>query len=401
MTKTCKLQKMRHIATKTIGAILAAALPMLASAQIQPTQNVLGSNNQSNIIQTSASFLIITPDSRAGAMGDAGVATSPDINSQHWNAAKYIFAEEKAGVGLTYTPWLKKYVDDMSISYLCGYNKYKNNQAFGYSMTYFNLGDMTFTDNNGSVLKFFNPKEFCIDGSYALKLADHLSASITMRYVYSNLTGGLSIGGSEETHVGQTIAGDLGVYYQNRKQWDQMSGTFAWGAQISNIGSKIGYTESNKGFIPTNLKLGVSYKLELDQFNSLMATMDANKLLVPTPPIWNTTRDSILAGKNPDVSVITGIFRSFGDAPGGASEELKEISYSLGLEYSYANNLAVRMGYFGENKDKGGRKYLTFGVGVGLRAFRFDLAYLVATTESNPLQNTVRFSLGYYFNKQK
>ncbi|MCQ2251197.1 MAG: type IX secretion system outer membrane channel protein PorV [Bacteroidales bacterium] len=389
------------MATKTICAILAAALPMLANAQIQPSQNVLGSNNQSNIIQTSASFLAITPDSRAGALGDAGVATSPDVNSQHWNAAKYIFAEDKAGLGLTYTPWLRKYVDDMSISYLCGYNKYKDNQAFGYSVTYFNLGDMTFTDYNGSVLKSFNPKEFCLDGSYALKLADNLSASITMRYIYSNLTGGLAIGGSEETHVGQTIAGDLGVYYQNRKELGEMAGTFAWGVQVSNIGSKIGYTKSNKGFIPTNLKLGVSYKLELDEYNGLMATMDANKLLVPTPPIWNTSHDQILAGKNPDVSVITGIFHSFGDAPGGGSEELKEISYSLGLEYTYANNLSARMGYFGEHKDKGGRKYMTFGVGVGYRAFKFDLAYLVATTESNPLQNTIRLSLAYYFGNSK
>lgn len=387
--------------TKIICAALAMSVPLGGFSQITPSQNVLGSASQSNIILTSASFLMITPDTRAGALGDAGVATSPDVYSQHWNAAKYIFAENRAGISASYTPWLRKFVDDMSISYLCGYNKYKDNQAFGYSMTYFNLGDMQFTDYNGSVLKSFNPKEFCIDGSYALKLGENISSSITMRYIYSNLTGGLTIGGSEETHVGQSVAGDLGVFYQKQRNWDKLSGTFAWGAQVSNIGTMISYTDNNKGFIPANLRIGASYRLDLDQYNSLMVTMDANKLLVPTPPIYNTSRDSILAGKDPDVSVITGIFQSFGDAPGGAEEELKEISYALGLEYNYAKSFSARMGYFGENKDKGGRKYFTFGLGVGYKQLNFSLAYLVATSASNPLQNTIRFSLGFYFDKSK
>lgn len=391
---------MKHL-KRVICWMMASAIPLIAFPQIQPSQNVLGSSNQANIILTSASFLMITPDTRAGAMGDAGAATPPDINSQHWNAAKYIFADKRAGISASYTPWLRKFVDDMSISYLCGYNKYKDNQAFGYSMTYFNLGDMQFTDYNGSVLKSFNPKEFCIDGSYALKLGENLSSSITMRYIYSNLTGGLTIGGSEETHVGQSVAGDIGVFYQKNKTWDKLSGTLALGAQVSNIGTMISYTDNNKGFIPANLRLGISYKLDLDEYNSIMATVDANKLLVPTPPIWNTSRDSILAGKDPDVSVITGIFQSFGDAPGGASEEFKEISYSLGMEYNYANTFAARMGYFTESKDKGGRRYFTFGLGVGYKQLSFSLAYLVATSAGNSLQNTIRFSLGFYFDKSK
>lgn len=392
--------------TKIIKAwaalLLSGTIPLGSIAQITSQEDVIGRNNQSNIILTAASFLLISPDSRSGAMGDAGAATTPDVYSQHFNAAKYIFCESKNGISLSFTPWLKKYVDDMSISYLAGYHKIKESQAVGYSMTYFNLGDMPLTDYNGSQLKNFTPKEFCIDGSYSLKLSENVSGSVTMRYIYSNLTGGLALGGGyEETHVGQSVAGDIGVFMHKVYDMDTKTGTFCLGAQISNIGAKMGYTKSSENFIPTNLKIGTSYTLDLDEHNSVMATMDVNKLLVPTPPIYNNSHDEILAGKDPDVGVITGIFQSFGDAPDGMSEEFKEISYSFGAEYTYSKTLSARMGYFCENKDKGGRKYFTFGFGLGYKALKFDLAYLVTTTASNPLQNTVRFSLGINLDKLK
>ena len=373
-------------------------LALTSYAQISANQDVIG-RSESNVISTSASFLLITPDSRAGGLGDAGVATSPDINSQHWNAAKYIFAPMRMGVSLSYTPWLKNYVDDMSISYLSGFNKIKENQAVGYSLTYFSLGDMTFTDENGSTLKQFTPREFAIDASYSLKLADNFSAGLTMRYINSNLTGGLTVNNSEETHAGHSVAGDIAAYYFKDFDIGQKSATFSAGAQVSNIGTKMSYSSNNQNFIPTNLKLGAAFKLDLDEFNNLTFTVDANKLLVPTPPIYNSTGDSIISGKSDDVSVPAGIFQSFNDAPGGFKEELHEISYSFGLEYWYSNTFAGRAGYFTEHSDKGGRKYLTFGVGLNLKAFSFDFAYLVTTTASNPLQNTIRFTLGVTFDK--
>ncbi|MBQ3656585.1 MAG: type IX secretion system outer membrane channel protein PorV [Bacteroidales bacterium] len=381
--------------------ILFALGGVSAQAQISASQDAVGRDNTSNIISTAASFLLITPDSRAAGLGDAGVATSADINSQHWNASKYIFAEHKNGVSGSYTPWLKSYVDDMFIGYLSGYNKLKRgNQAIGYSLTYFNYGDMTFTDYNGTTLKNFNPKEFALDASYSLKLAENLSGGLTMRYIYSNLTGKATIG-SEESHAGHSVAGDISVFYTKNFQTGEKNSTLSLGANISNIGTKMGYTSNNQNFIPTNLKLGVCYKLDIDEYNSISCAFDVNKLLVPTPPVYNATGDSIIAGKDDDVSVPVGIFQSFGDAPDGFKEEIKELSYSIGFEYWYANTFAGRIGYFTEHKDKGGRRYLTFGVGLNIKSFTFDFAYLVTTTQSNPLQNTIRFSLGFYLDNSK
>ncbi len=390
-----------YLNLKSIIAAALLTLPSIANAQIQKGDeqtDVIG-RESNNIISTVASFLLIAPDSRSGAMGDAGVATSPDVNSQHWNAAKYVFSEDRMGVSLSYIPWLKSYVDDMNICYLAGFNKIKENQAIGYSLTYFSLGEMTFTDYNGSTVKQYNPKEFAIDGSYSMKLSDNLSASLTMRYIYSNLTGGITVNNSDETHAGHAVAGDLAVYYNKAFEGSKHTHILALGANISNIGTKMSYTKNNSNFIPTNMKLGLAYTLELDQYNSFTATFDINKLLVPTPPI--RVNDTIVKGKDDDVSVPVGIFRSFGDAPDGFKEELKEISYSMGLEYWYSKTFAGRMGYFSEHKDKGGRKYLTFGVGLKLNVFSFDFSYLVTTTASNPLQNTVRFTLGLNFDRMK
>ena len=386
--------------TKKIASIflLTFVFSMVSEAQITASQDVIG-RSESNVISTAASFLLIAPDSRAGGLGDVGVATSPDINSQHWNAAKYIFAQQRMGMSLSYTPWLKNYVDDMSISYLAGFNKIKENQAVGYSLTYFSLGDMAFTDDNGSTLKQFTPREFALDVSYSLKMAENFSAGLTMRYINSNLTGGLTVNNSEETHAGHSVAGDIAAYYFKDFEMFNRTTVFSAGAQISNIGTKMSYSANNQNFIPTNLKIGASLRMDLDEYNSLTFAVDVNKLLVPTPPIYNSTGDSIISGKSDDVSVPVGIFHSFNDAPGGFSEELHELSYSFGLEYWYANTFAGRAGYFTEHSEKGGRKYLTFGVGVNLKALSFDFAYLVTTTASNPLQNTVRFTLGVNFDK--
>ncbi|MBQ5403694.1 MAG: type IX secretion system outer membrane channel protein PorV [Bacteroidales bacterium] len=391
---------MKFFLKKSIPLILFAANCNQVSAQIAPAQDAVGRDNESNIISTAASFLLISPDSRSAGLGDAGVATSPDINSQHWNAAKYIFAEHKSGISFSYTPWLRNYVDDMNITHLAGYSKIKDHQALGYSLTYFSYGDMTFTDYNGSTLKNFKPKEFAVDGSYSLKLADNLSSSITMRYIYSNLTGGLLIGNSEESHAGHSIAGDIAVYYQKEILLGEKSSTLSLGANISNIGSKMSYTSNNQNFIPTNLKLGTCYKFDFDDYNSLSFTIDLNKLLVPTPPIYNTNGE-IIKGKKDDVSVPRGIFQSFSDAPDGFSEEIKEVSYSFGFEYWYSKTFAGRMGYFTESNEKGGRRYMTFGLGLNIKSFTFDFAYLITTTQSNPLQNTIRFSLGFYLDNSK
>ncbi len=386
--------------TITLTVVCALMAINTLHAQITTSQDVVGRDDKSNIIMTAASFLTIAPDSRAGALGDAGAATTPDIYSQHWNPAKYLFHENRSSIGACYTPWLRKYVDDMSIMYLAGFNKIRRNQAVGYSMTYFNLGDMPFTDVNGTVVKNFSPKEFAFDLSYSLKLADNLSGAIAMRYIYSNLTGGISVGGSDETHAGHSVAGDIAVFYHKELQVGERTSTLGLGATISNIGTKMSYSEVSDNFIPTNLKLGASYKFDFDEFNSIMFAFDANKLLVPTPPIYGENGE-VVKGKDPDVSVPTGIFQSFNDAPGGMSEEMKEISYSMGLEYVYAKTLAGRIGYFSEHKDKGGRKYITVGMGLTLRAFTFDMAYLVTTSSANPLQNTIKFSLGVNFDKLK
>lgn len=370
-------------------------------AQITSGQSVTGQNDErGNIIMTSASFLTIAPDSRSAGMGDAGVATSADINSQHFNASKYVFMNQKMGMSFSYTPWLRNYVDDMSLCYLSGYNKVRKKDALGYSLTYFSLGDMVFTDENGSTLKNFTPKEFSLDASYSMPLSEYLSAGLTLRYIYSNLTGDVYLG-SQSSHAGNSVAGDLSVYYHRSFDKDKFTHNFSYGVSITNIGTKLSYTDNNQNFIPTNLKAGVCYGIEFDKYNTLNFTAELNKLLVPTPPIYNSTGDSIISGKSDDVSVPVGIFQSFGDAPGGFKEEMHEISYSFGMEYWYSKVFAGRMGYFTESKDKGGRRYLTFGLGLNLNVFSFDFSYLVTTTSSNPLQNTIRLTLGLKFDNLK
>jgi hypothetical protein len=359
-----------------------------------------------NAITTSVPFLMIAPDSRSASMGDAGVALSPDGYSQHWNSSKLAFIENGAGLTVSYTPWLKKLVDDMSLSYLSGYYKLDKRQTIGVGLRYFSMGQITFTDESGYPAGTYSPNEFAIDGSYNRKLSDKFSLGIVGRFIYSNLAGK-----SSGTTAGKSVAMDVNGFYTDKLQISDYKGRWAAGFNISNIGAKLGYTETEKNFLPTNLRLGGSMTLDFDEYNSLTATLDINKLLVPTPPIYD--KDStdehgnhiILAGRDPNVSVVQGMIQSFYDAPRGFEEEMEEISYAFGVEYWYAKQFAIRGGYFYEHKNKGNRKYFTAGVGLKMNVFGLDFSYLIPAGNFNnsPLSNTWRFSLVFDFdgfNKQ-
>jgi len=368
---------------------------------------------QINTITTAVPFLLIAPDARAGAMGDAGVATSADANSIHWNPAKLAFVEKNVGFSLSYTPWLRALVPDIYLGYLAGYKKLKNDQTLGISLLYFSLGDITFTDNAGNVTGQFNPKELSVDVAYARKLGDDFSGGLALRYINSNLTGGAFLPSGSYSHAGNSVSADISVYYHKDVEVSKKKSIFTGGVNISNIGSKISYTESgNKDFIPTNFRLGTALKMELDEYNTLAITADVNKLLVPTPPVYlkdASGKDSVddggnkivLYGKDPNVSVAGAIFSSWGDAPGGFAEEMKEFTYSLGLEYWYDKQFAIRAGYFHEAETKGNRKFFTVGAGVKYNVFGIDFAYLIPTQQKHPLENTLRFTLLIDFDSLK
>ncbi len=368
---------------------------------------------QINTITTAVPFLLIAPDARSGAMGDAGVATSPDANSIHWNPAKLAFAEKNIGFSVSYTPWLRALVPDIYLGYLSGYKKLKGDQTLAFSLLYFSLGDITFTDNNGNVTGQFNPKELSIDVAYARKLGDDFSGGLALRYINSNLTGGAYLPSGSYSHAGNSVAADISVYYLKDVEISNKKTVFTSGLNISNIGSKISYTESgNKDFIPTNFRLGAALKTDLDEYNTLSFTADVNKLLVPTPPVYLkdvSGKDSVdandnkivLYGKDPNVSVASAIFTSWSDAPGGFKEELKEFTYSLGLEYWYDKQFAIRAGYFHEAATKGNRKFFTVGAGVKYNVFGIDFAYLIPTVQKHPLENTLQFTLVVDFDSLK
>ena len=365
----------------------------------------IGRNNL-NTITTAVPFLLISPDSRAGGMGDIGVATSPDANSLHWNPAKYSFINQEVGFTVSYVPWLRELVPDINLSYISGYKKLNKNDVIAMELRYFTLGDITFTDIIGNNLGQYKPNEFALGSSYSRKLSDQFSLAISGRYIYSNLTGGQSAGGIA-TNAGQSIAADVAGYYVKGIRIANQSAELAFGANISNIGNKIRYTEtSTRDFIPINLRLGTAINTDFDEYNKISFAFDINKLLVPTPPIYNdSVPDQIDFGKDPNVSVVSGIFQSFGDAPGGFNEELREINFSLGSEYWYNNQFAIRAGYFNEHNTKGGRKFFTFGSGVKYNVFALDFSYLInasrAINGNNPLANTMRFTLTFDFGQMQ
>ncbi len=383
------------------------------NAQVSNTQQLTGSLNP---ITTSVPFLLIAPDSRQGGMGECGAATAPDVNSIHWNGSKLAFADKSTAVGISYTPWLRQLVPDISLSYLSGYHRISKTSVIGASLRYFSLGNITFTDILGNTTGQFKPNEFAIDLAYSQKLSETFAAGIALRYINSNLTGGVSINGNQPTHAGQSVAVDISMYYQTKKNFElaDKKTKVSVGLAFTNIGSKISYT-TVKNFIPMNLRLGAGYKIEIDDYNTFGIYADANKLLVPTPPVYLKTAtgsDSInpatnskyiLAGKDPNVAITKGIFQSFNDAPGGFKEEMREVNIAAGFEYWYGapKALAVRAGYFYENKTKGGRQFFTIGLGVRYSVFGLDMAYLIPTTLRNPLQNTLRFTLTFDFDAFK
>lgn len=352
-----------------------------------------------NVVTTAVPFLTITPDSRAGGMGDAGVATTPDVNSQHWNPAKYAFITSEMGVGVSYSPWLRALVNDINLAYLVGYKRLDEQQTISSSLRYFSLGDIVFTDNEGVFMTQATPNEFALDLAYTRLLSETFSGSVAVRYIRSDLTSGQLINGVE-SHAGNSYAADVAFYYYNEFRAGRKDNIFSAGINISNIGAKISYTDGEvKDFIPTNLKLGVNYMTELDDYNTISFAFDINKLLVPTPPKDTTTygSDDVLypGGINSDISTVAGIFKSFGDAPGGLSEELKEISLSAGVEYWYNKQFSIRAGYFYEDENKGNRKFITAGAGLKLNVFALDFSYLLPTVRNHPLENTLRFTLSF------
>ena len=364
-------------------------------------------NGQMNVVQSAVPFLTIAPDSRAGAMGDAGVATSPDINSMHWNPAKYAFAENQAGVAISYTPWLRNLVGDIDLATLAGYYRIDQQQVIAGSLVYFSLGDIEFRDNIGNPLKQGKPNEYSIDLAYSRLFGEHFSGGIAFRYIRSDLAAGTVVSGVTTT-AGQAFAADISAYYNKKIKISDKNAKMAFGLNISNIGTKMSYTNElkNKNFLPTNMRLGGSLTMDFDSYNSMMFTTDLNKLLIPTPPyvlqkvtggdsIVNNNR--VIIGKESDVSVVTGMIQSFYDAPGGFKEEMREITYSFGLEYWYRKQFAIRTGYFHESPTKGNRKYYTFGCGLKLNVFGLDFSYLVPTAANNPLANTLRFTLTFDF----
>ena len=401
----------RIIGTIGTGAMLSAqAIAQTSSSSNLTTQELSG---RVNTITTAVPFLMIAPDSKQGGMGEVGAATPADGNTIHWNVAKMSFSEKKGGAAISVTPWLKQLVPDIYLYYVAGYGKISKTQAIGASLRYFSLGNITFTDIVGNTTGQFRPNEFALDLAYSQKLSETFSAGLAVRYIRSNLTGNYTLSNGQPTKPGTSTAVDVGLYYQSKKlKINDKKAVASLGLVVSNIGSKVSYSVK-RDFIPINLRLGGGLKTIIDDYNTFGIYADANKLLVPTQPVYmktvtgtdsinNSTNEKIIeAGKDPNVGIAKGMLQSFGDAPGGSKEELKEINYSVGFEYWYAKTLAVRAGYFHEAKTKGNRKYFTVGLGLRYNVFGIDFAYLVPITQRNPLQNTLRFTLSFDFDAFK
>ena len=336
----------------------------------QKTGVIVGQDSTFNIITTAVPFLTITPDSRAAALGDAGVATSADANSAYWNSAKLVHIDNSFGGSASYTPWLGKIINDMYIFYLSGYYKLNREQAIGVSMKYFDLGEIQFNKgpNQNDLLGRYNPREYAFDVTYSRLLTENFSIGGTIRYIHSNLTGS-GLAGTADSRPGNSLAVDLGVFYT--KQLLNNNSLLTLGANVSNLGSKLSYSDAeSKDFIPANLRIGGAFKTDVDPYNSFTFILDFNKLMVPTPYPGSKGQP-----------FLSGTFSSFTDAPGGFKEEMHEVQISSGIEYWYNQLFAARLGYFYEARDKGNRKYLTTGVGFRYNAFGIDVAYVVPTNK--------------------
>jgi len=368
--------------TAAVGLLLGGAVSSFAQ-------------NRINVVTTAVPFLRISPDARAGGMGDLGLATNPDAASQFFNLAKLPFNTSEGGASATYTPWLKKFVNDVFLASASGYYKMDENQAISMALRYFNLGDIQFTDFAGNPLNTGRPREFSIEGGYSRKLSQKVGIGVALKYINSNLANG-NVGGNSYK-PGSAVAGDLSLYFNNQNEAGQ---GWAFGTALTNLGSKIAYTDNanQKDFIPANFGIGTTYTKVFDESNKITFGVDLNKLLVPTPP---NQGDSAALAEYRQKSVIGSWFSSFGDAPDGFSEEMREFQVSLGAEYWYNNQFAVRAGYFHEDKTKGNRRYFTGGVGVRYNTLGLNFSYLVAAggngAQQSPLANTLRFSLVFDF----
>lgn len=370
-------------------------LAVMAALAFSLSINAQDKRDMFNPVNTSVTSQTIAPDARAAGMGDVGAATDPDVNSQYWNPAKYPFCISRAGVALNYTPWLRQLVNDMDLAYLAGYYRIGDYSAVSASLRYFSLGEVSTAEDGGGMT--INPYEMSFDVAYSLMLSEKFSIAAAVRWIYSDLTYNYT----DDTSPGSAFAADIALYYNNYINIGQRECQLGIGLNISNIGSKITFGGSEDSeFIPTNMRLGAALMIPIDEYNRFTIAADANKLLVPTYPQQEDGESGEdyqrrLQTEYYDVSSISGIFKSFGDAPGGFKEELEEISWSVGGEYVYNDKFTLRAGYHHESENKGNRKYFTVGAGFRMSAFSLDCGYVIATAKSNPLDQTLRFTLGF------
>ncbi len=390
----------------------------------QTSSGAKSTDLQLNSITTAMPFLSINPDSRSGGMGDAGTALSATPSSIYWNTAGITFSEKKSEIGVSYVPWLRQLTNDIHLSYVSGYYKMNERHAVTAGLRYFSLGSITYTDNNGSKLRDDKPSEFELVGGYAFKLTDNFSIGVNGKFAYSNLTGGMIVAGAQ-TKAGIAGAADLSMlYHKSGLNFGGKKGVYCLGVTINNVGNKISYSNtSSSDFLPMNLKIGNAYTTEIDAYNKFTVSLDLQKLLVPTPPVYDG--GNLIAGKDNNVGVIAGILQSFSDAPGTVirdasnkpilnsdgtaqvvknsklKEELSEINIATGVEYNYNEVLAVRGGFFYESPTKGARQFFNFGVGLKYNVIGFDISYLAALKRNNPLANTLRFSIRFDLGAKK
>jgi len=385
---------------------------ILISSSYLFSQSIDNTSDLPNPVITAVPILNITPDARGGSMGDVGVATKPDENSQYWNPAKYAFMESEAGLSFSYTPWLRKLVNDINLLNLAGYWRFSERNTISASLRYFSLGGLQLTDAQGVPITTVNPYEMAFDVAWALLLSEKFSGSVALRYIRSDLNQGAQSGNGQDMYAGNAFAADIAFYYNTPVTFASGDGKFAAGLNISNIGSKISYQEGRSFFIPTNLRLGVSLDYPMDNYNRISISADANKLLVPSVPVrWEikdgqtvTTPTEIYNQRLQDyynTSSIAGIFKSFSDEPLGFKGELREIMWSLGAEYAYNNQFFVRAGYFNESKYKGNRKFFSAGLGFKLNVFALDAGYIISVAQQNPLDQTLRLSVTFDLNGLK
>lgn len=369
------------------------ALLLMSFLAFATTIKADGEKDKFNPVSTAVNSLKIGPDARAGGLGDIGAATDPDVNSQAWNPAKYPFCISRAGIAVNYTPWLRKIVNDIDLAYVAGYMRLGDYTAISSSLRYFSLGEVDAGENMS-----IKPYEMAFDIGVSRMLSENFSAAIALRYIRSDLSGNYS----DDTKPGNAFAADVAMYYNKYVVMGSRECQFGLGLNISNIGSKMKFGDENTYFIPTNLRLGVNYLIPINEYNKIAFGLDLNKLLVPTMPRQKDDESGEdyqqrLQKDYFDMSPITGIFKSFGDAPGGFSEELKEIKWSFGVEYTYNDKFILRAGYHDEDKDKGNRKYFTVGAGFRMNVFSIDAGYVLSTAASNPLDQTLRVSLAFDF----